>query len=368
MIPESYPPDHPLTYTDRLQQNTRKGSLVGMAFQATYTIIYLVSGFTLGGFINLVGFLACLAACILAYRDPKNRHLAANLITFGLFFSIGATSLVTGGITSSSLPWLCFVPLVAMYTSSITSGGVWFILCVVAIGLLYILPVPPGWEQTLRASTQTDRLIDTLGLLAVLAAAVSISERLTRTALNQLNAARHQLQMIAALDPLTRAFNRRHFFEQAQLAFKANHGSAATLVLFDIDHFKAVNDQYGHMTGDQVLSHLVNICKNHLRPQDILARFGGEEFIILMPNTRLDESLPMIFDLRQKIAGQPIHTDEHQVYITVSIGITSTELHSKSLDELIHQADKAMYLAKEGGRNRVVAWQQMGSTRMDIEH
>lgn len=359
--------DPPSTYSIRLIRNTRYGAVVGAFFQLTYALIYLLDGFLAASIINFVGFTACALAYIILTRLHRH-HLAAHIITAGLFFSVVATSLLTGGVSSSSLPWICFVPIAAMYMSSIKSGVVWFLFCVLAVAAVYLSPNPPAWINTIRPSSSADRLIDILGLLAVLTAAVSISERLTRNTLNELNVVQKQLQVAAAVDPLTQAFNRRYFFEQAGMAFHSNHGSHSTLVLFDIDHFKAVNDTYGHQVGDQVLTSIVKICKQHLRQQDIFARFGGEEFIILMPNTHLSEALPIIFGLRRKVACEPIQTESQGIPITISIGISSTELLPSSLDDLISQADKAMYLAKDNGRNRVVAWQQAEITENAIEH
>ncbi len=349
--------DPPSTYSIRLIRNTRYGAVVGAFFQFIYSLIYFLDGFPAAAAINLVGFFACVIAYIILTRFQKH-HLAAHIITAGLFFSVTATSLLTGGVSSSSLPWLCFVPIAAMYMSSIKSGFVWFIFCTLAVAVVYLSPNPPTWINAIRPSSSADRLIDVLGLLAVLTAAVSISERLTRNTLNELNNVQKQLQVAAAIDPLTQAFNRRYFFEQAGVVFQSNHGSHSTIVLFDIDHFKSVNDTYGHLIGDQILTSIVKICKQHLRQQDIFARFGGEEFIILMPATHLSEALPVIFELRRKVACEPIQTESQGIPITISIGISSTELLPLSLDDLISQADRAMYLAKDNGRNRVVAWQQ----------
>jgi diguanylate cyclase (GGDEF)-like protein len=129
--------------------------------------------------------------------------------------------------------------------------------------------------------------------------------------------------------------------------------------LFDIDHFKKINDEHGHIIGDQVLHGIAQTCMNNLRPDDILGRFGGEEFVILLPETKLEDAKNIAERLRQLIAGTPIKTEIGPVRTTISIGIAIKEkTASISIDQLLSRADRAMYSAKQAGRNRVIVWDE----------
>jgi diguanylate cyclase (GGDEF)-like protein len=161
------------------------------------------------------------------------------------------------------------------------------------------------------------------------------------------------LRRQATVDPLTQLFNRRAFFEAAERALKRTRigEQQITLVLLDLDHFKAINDTYGHSFGDQVLVQFAETLRGNLRPQDILARFGGEEFVCLLPETGLRAGVGLAERLR--LAVEAASTGRDGPGYTVSIGVA--EDSDTNLDGLIHKADTALYQAKRDGRNRVVA-------------
>ncbi len=127
--------------------------------------------------------------------------------------------------------------------------------------------------------------------------------------------------------------------------------------MFDLDHFKAVNDRYGHQAGDKVIQETASRLRETLRSSDILARFGGEEFVALLPNTDTQGASIIAQKCRRAIASLNIPFDDAQLSITVSIGISrSIDLEGVSIELLISEADRAMYSAKEQGRNRVVSF------------
>lgn len=136
------------------------------------------------------------------------------------------------------------------------------------------------------------------------------------------------------------------------------YASPLALILFDIDHFKHVNDNYGHATGDEVLKNLVRFCQSNIREIDVLGRFGGEEFLILMPSTDEDAAFIAAERLRQgieSIACTSYHSDE--VRITISLGVSvlypMPDMDAyQEMKRMLNQADKAMYLAKQSGRNQ----------------
>ena len=170
-----------------------------------------------------------------------------------------------------------------------------------------------------------------------------------------------KLEQIAITDPLTKIYNRRFFAEEAEREIeraKRNKSSLA-LLFFDIDHFKEVNDSYGHLIGDKILINLVELCQRTIRNTDLFARFGGEEFVILMPETNLSKAKETAERLRKEVAQKPIaNAGVDEISITVSIGIAEwSEAHPTQLNILLDQADKSLYRSKETGRNRVSTWQ-----------
>lgn len=170
------------------------------------------------------------------------------------------------------------------------------------------------------------------------------------------------LQELAATDPLTGLFNRRHFFDivNAILAEAMRYGYPVVLLLFDIDHFKEVNDTYGHMAGDLALQHLVNAIRLSTRAADIAARFGGDEFVILLPQTDGTQAVHMAERLQNYLAENPVPNTEGRLFIMLSIGIASVPVNQEtiSIDTLLEHADKALYNAKNAGRNRVCVYDQ----------
>ncbi len=166
-----------------------------------------------------------------------------------------------------------------------------------------------------------------------------------------------ELRNFATTDYLTKAYNRRFFFEYAQKELKnlIKKQASLSLILFDIDHFKALNDTYGHQFGDEVLVGLSKIGLDMFREHDIFARFGGEEFVVLLSDTDKSNAMDIAERIRQKISAQGFNYHKEKVYISISLGVA--HLPQVGLDaninDLISQADQAMYYSKEHGRNQV---------------
>jgi diguanylate cyclase (GGDEF)-like protein/PAS domain S-box-containing protein len=166
-----------------------------------------------------------------------------------------------------------------------------------------------------------------------------------------------ELLQLATTDPLTGASNRRHFIERASTELKRSrrYGSQMAIIMLDIDHFKQVNDNYGHSIGDEVLKRLVNCCQQELRSSDIFGRFGGEEFAIILVETDQQKTSQTCERLIEQISKLKIRTPRGQISVTVSIGVTMQLADDISIDSLLKRADDALYKAKNAGRNRAVA-------------
>ena len=172
-----------------------------------------------------------------------------------------------------------------------------------------------------------------------------------------------ELQIMASTDPLTGLLNRRRFLEQAEKEFlrsqRYQHELAA--VMLDIDHFKTINDTHGHFVGDQVLIALSRAAENLLRDIDILCRWGGEEFVILMPETPLAGAAILAERLREMLARLTVDTTAGTVRFTVSAGVAARCEPDAGLTDILQRADTALYAAKQHGRNRIQVLAAEGS-------
>jgi diguanylate cyclase (GGDEF)-like protein len=167
---------------------------------------------------------------------------------------------------------------------------------------------------------------------------------------------------LATIDPLTGVYNRRTFLELAdrELARCGRTGTDLAVIMLDIDHFKRVNDSFGHITGDETLRRFVALAQSCLRRADLVVRYGGEEFCVLLPEVPLDEATALAERIRSSVAKGPLVIDSPMgaaiVPITVSAGVAALQhADGGNIDHLLRRADTALYEAKEKGRNRVIA-------------
>ncbi len=168
-----------------------------------------------------------------------------------------------------------------------------------------------------------------------------------------------QIQLMATTDELTQVANRRHFFEQVDIEIKRamRSGQEATVLMLDIDFFKNINDTYGHDVGDLVLQTVAHTCKECLRISDILARMGGEEFVIFCPETTLEDGKVLAERIRRTIEILEIDLfDGARIQVSISVGVANLSPLSMDMDinQALKKADSALYSAKKDGRNRVV--------------
>jgi diguanylate cyclase (GGDEF)-like protein len=158
-----------------------------------------------------------------------------------------------------------------------------------------------------------------------------------------------------SIDPLTGAFNRRSFetIIQKLLEISQITNTSITLAIADLDFFKKINDTFGHLAGDEAIKHFVNIIKRNLRKSDYVFRIGGEEFLILLPNTELKDAVEIVERIRKDLEENSLHYDGKEIKITASFGLAEVD-KEKYINEIIKKADEKLYKAKESGRNKVV--------------
>lgn len=167
-----------------------------------------------------------------------------------------------------------------------------------------------------------------------------------------------ELLRLAATDPLTGAFNRREFTSLAERdALRAQrYNRPLAILIFDLDHFKRLNDTYGHAAGDKALQRFTTLCCNALRTVDIFGRWGGEEFVALLPETDADGAAVIAERLRKIVADNSFEFGGHKISFTVSIGVAQYRDTETSIEGPLARADQAIYDAKKAGRNRIAIY------------
>lgn len=168
-----------------------------------------------------------------------------------------------------------------------------------------------------------------------------------------------RLKRLSQTDDLTGVFNRRHFMEVLAKEFQIarRRRQSLSLLSIDIDHFKDINDRYGHSQGDLALQHLIKTVRCHLRAEDVLARVGGEEFAILCPVTDRQQARGLAERIRHMVADTRLGTPFGPIRLTISIGVATLAADENNADSILSRVDKALYRAKHEGRNQVIcAW------------
>ena len=204
-------------------------------------------------------------------------------------------------------------------------------------------------QQVSEQAAQNTRLLIAL-LLFLLASLAYWAWRITRR--------HHSLRLLAEMDSLTGVCNRRHFMLQAERALEqcVRSGEAVALVMFDLDHFKQINDNFGHVTGDWVLEQVAAACRSLCRRMDQFGRLGGEEFAILLPGCDAEAAARVAEQCRVRIASIDTQASGHDFPLAASFGVTDTVLSGYVLSRLLSHADQALYRAKHGGRNLVCVY------------
>lgn len=348
------------SYKASLTPVTYYAAICSVTFETVFTVYYWLAAYprqilvvqAASNLLGLLGFVLILRASTV--------RAAGHLLAASIYFGLAGPLLFTGGLHSSATPWLVFIPIMVAIIAGARAGAAWGVLCLATALALYFYREPlQAWN--LHPVEEVDRLMDLA--LAVLCGVLAVlgNEMVKGGVMKRLDEAQDQLTDLASKDPLTNIYNRRHFTRQVQDALQdCTADRPLALILFDIDHFKDINDQHGHYIGDQVLVGLICPCASALRKNDVLARLGGEEFVALLPHTSEAEAKEVGERLRNVVENTPIRTDEGPMQITISVGVCSCgSAKTDIVEELIRRADDAMYSAKEAGRNRVVAWSEM---------
>ncbi len=276
-------------------------------------------------------------------------NLASNIIVY-LFFTLFIYLVYSGGINDSGILWIYAFPVITLMLHNLKQGIMEVLLFILAILAIFVfsnhINIIANYSYELKI-----RIIFSFLLVFFL---TSLYEYTNNDMFIKMDKISKKLEDISLIDTLTNVYNRRgiyKYIKKTMLQAKETH-SKFSLLLLDIDHFKKINDTYGHLAGDQVLKDTALIIKNTIRKSDIIARWGGEEFLILLPNTTKEESFDIAEKIRKNIKSKQYNFFKDKVSVTVSIGI-SEDNRSCKIDNIVGEADKNMYIAKESGRDRV---------------
>ncbi|OUD14647.1 hypothetical protein TPSD3_07160 [Thioflexithrix psekupsensis] len=289
------------------------------------------------------------AACLLALSawTTQPYHLGLAHIRLGVLILIPSLFYLIASLLLSHYPPvglsrgyeyfpLLLITIGAIFPLTLSEG----ILAVFAVLLFYLV------TNSLIHGLLTIEILNTLWLMLLLGSIALWTE------LSQLHILL-RLYRQATRDPLTGLFNRRVLIEQLQNFMNNKHRMA--VLLFDLDRFKRINDSYGHLAGDEVLRAFTKILETQLREQDVIGRYGGEEFLAILPHTTEQEAIILAENVRQQCHAVKVETILHaQLQFTVSIGVTEWDCN-ESIEFLLNRVDDFLYVAKERGRDCIVA-------------
>jgi len=302
-------------------------------------------GLALGGFA-----LSALGILWYVYRRGLGLRIRAGLVGGACLLFVYLVS--SGGYSDTSLFW-CFTIFVAVYHFSSAKMGlaVNIVLILICAAFLYL----PAFRELHPAygSTVSSRFLVTGSLTCVLIFFYALQQEILRARLRDTQA---QLLYASMTDELTGLTNRRAMkdtLRQAERRRNKQHGLA--IAIADIDHFKKINDRYGHDAGDQALRHVSQVMRNALRGSDHVARWGGEEFLLLLDAQSADEALEVVERTRAAIEANPARYGGERIPMTASFGLKVLSPGVDRIHEAMVEADNHLLQAKQRGRNRVVA-------------
>jgi len=341
-------------------QAARAGNVVNAAVMAgTAGPLYALAYWLLGLETAAVEILLC---CAVMLSAPPVLRLTGSVVTArevflcALFFNFSWLSWHLGGIVSPTVSWLITGPVVAMFLGGKRCAGFWLAMSCASATLIYLLEAN-GLAQPLTPRTDMPllHLVCDLGLYVVVLVFVLLFELTKNDGFSRLRQALATINELAIRDELTGIHNRRFLLDLVEKEKERadRNGSEFCLCLFDIDFFKRINDTYGHAAGDAVLRDFARTVQEQLRALDAFGRYGGEEFLLMLPETPAASAIALAERVRGAVEGLRCLDAERTITLTVSAGVAEYRLGEKVAQTIV-RADQALYLAKSGGRNRVL--------------
>ncbi|HEU4376139.1 MAG TPA: bifunctional diguanylate cyclase/phosphodiesterase [Telluria sp.] len=352
-IPESAQDASNLTRAQNVINAAVMAALAGPFYAAAYYGL----GFTLAA-------QEILFCCVLMFLSPflmratGSIFFARELFLCAVFFNFTWLTFNLGGVDAPTAGWLITGPVVAMFLGGVGTALFWLAMSVSAVVVIYALP---HYGIALPNHPVSDmallHLICDIGLYVVVVVFVLLFELTKTQGFIKLEQALKIINELAIRDELTGSHNRRHLIEliEHEKDRTARVGSLFCLCLLDIDFFKRINDTYGHSAGDVVLRDFAATVQRQIRDSDSFGRYGGEEFLLMLPETSLPEAITLAERVRLSIEKLAFPAISPDLGVTVSIGVAEFRA-GESIAQTVARADEALYLAKSSGRNRIVCY------------
>ncbi len=332
-------------------QNVVNAAVIAGLSGPMYALLYYWLGFTRAATEILLCCLFMLCAP-LVLRLTGSMIVAREMFLGAVVFNFCWLSNHLGGITAPTAPWLLAAPVVAMFLGGVRSALCWLGVGCAALAVLYSTP---NNVVGVQASVQMPMLslLCSIGLMVVITVFVLLFELTKTQGFVHLEQALRTINELAIRDELTGCHNRRHVLRLIER--ESARGNRFSLCLLDIDFFKRINDTWGHSAGDAVLRTFAQTVQNQVRPDDTFGRYGGEEFLLMLPDT-LAPGAAVLAD-RVRLAIEQMRCAElgPSIVMTVSIGVAEF-CPGEAVSAAIGRADEALYLAKSAGRNRVACY------------
>jgi diguanylate cyclase (GGDEF)-like protein len=290
-----------------------------------------------------------MAGAPLVYRVTRSLSVARELFILALFGFKAWECVVFGDVVSPGSVWFMTMPLIGIMLGSVRSAVIW--LAVTSAALVGMCLTLRGGVVFSTAAAEHPHFLYTFSLIGAsisIAAFLLIVEDARRRAFRRLKIANKTISDLAIRDALTGVYNRRHIVNEIR---RAEAGAASfSICLLDLDHFKSINDTYGHATGDETLRTVAALIQSEVRKEDCFGRYGGEEFLLLLTGADLDGSRQFLERIRRRIESLPVSGITKVPDVTVSVGIAQYR-QGEPYGQTIHRADLALYGAKAAGRN-----------------
>ena len=280
------------------------------------------------------------------YLKFSQKKEIASFVISTLFFILFAYLIYSGGVNKTGPLWIYPFPMIVMFLLGFRQGILYMTLFFILI--IFILF---GLDISLYQNAFKLRIVLSLLLVTFLA---SVYEYLREKTFERMNILSKQLEDSSNKDYLTQVYNRRGIHKELENACTHYHtdNKNFSLIICDIDYFKKINDNYGHIAGDEVLKKVASEIKSIIRKDDVLARWGGEEFLVLLPNASMKAAYKVGEKIRKSIENTSFKYNKHTIAMTVSIGVAEKD-NELPISDIISQADAHMYAAKKEGRNTV---------------
>ena len=323
-------------------------------FEYLFTWFLVQTAFIITRYIN--------AKMLFKYIQEKNakklrqhtRVFALIIVLSSLIWSAG--TLLGAMFAPSPYEFVSFIMITGIITGAVISltyvFNVFFVYFVIMLLTQFAIMIYLGSKPHLALAFFT---VVYMPVILLLSKSIYKNHLATIKSHESLESHNNELRELSITDSLTKAYNRRHFFEAAHtlVSISKRENSETSFLMIDVDYFKNVNDTYGHQVGDYILIELSKEIQSMVREADLFARIGGEEFALLLNNTSLDGAKIIAEKIRSTIEKMEFDDNYISAGVTVSIGCSSLNNKIRTLDELYQDADKKLYVAKELGRNRV---------------